>query len=69
MCLPMMKEEWAEKRSKPTCQLAATVIYFMTKNLFKEASVESIADEFQLKKQQMYKLVTGKKFKGGKAAK
>ena len=41
----------------------------MRKNLFKEASVESIMDEFKLKNQQMYKLVTGKKFKGEKVAK
>ena len=69
MCLPTMKEEWIEKSFKPTHQLAATVVYFMRKNLFKEANVESIADEFKLKKQQMYKLVMGKKFKGGKVAK
>ena len=45
------------------------MVYFMRKNLFKEASVESIADEFKLKKQQLYKLVMGKKFKSGKVAK
>ena len=39
---------------------------FHEKNLFKEASVESIADNFKLKKQQLYKLVMGKKFKSGK---
>ena len=67
-CLPTMKEEWIES-FKPTHQLAVTVMYFMRKNLFKEASVESIVDEFKLIKQQMYKLAMGKKFKGGKAAK
>ena len=41
----------------------------MRKILFKEANVESIADEFKLKKQQLYKLVTDKKFKSGKVAK
>ena len=51
MCLPMMKEEWIEKIFKPTQQLAVAVVYFMRKNLLKEASVESIADEFKLKKQ------------------
>ena len=45
------------------------MVYFMRKNLFKEANVESIANEFKLKKQQLYKLVTGKKFKSGKVAK
>ena len=50
MCLPMMKEEWIEKSFKPTQQLAAAVVYFMRKNLFKEASVESIADEFKTEK-------------------
>ena len=69
MCLPLMKEDWIDRSFKPTRQLAATVVYFMRKNLFKEASVESIADEFKLKKQQLYKLVTGKKFKSGKVAK
>ena len=64
-----MKEEWTEKGFKPTRQLAATVMYFMRKNLFKEANEESIADEFKLKKQKMYKLVMGKKFKGGKISK
>ena len=62
-CLPLMKEEWIEKSFKPTWQLAATVVYFMRKNLFKKVSVESIADEFKLKKQQLYKLVTGKSLK------
>ena len=69
MCLPLMRDNWAEKSFKPTQQLAVTVVYFMRKNLFKEASVESIADEFKLKKQQLYKLVMGKKFKSGKVAK
>ena len=69
MCLPMMRKEWIEKSFKPTRQLAATVVYFMRKNIFKEVNVESIADEFKLKKQQLYKLITGKKFKGRKAAK
>ena len=41
----------------------------MRKNIFKEANVESIADKFKLKKQLLYKLVTGKMFKGRKAAK
>ena len=68
-CLPLMREDRIEKSFKPTRQLAATVVYFMRKNLFKEASVESIADEFKLKKQQLYKLVMGKKFKSGKVAK
>ena len=40
----------------------------MRKNLFKEASVELIADEFKLKKQKLYKLVMGIKFKSGKIA-
>ena len=61
MCLPLMKNDWAETSFKPTQQLAVTVVYFMRKNLFKEANVESIADEFKLKKQQLYKLVSGKK--------
>ena len=51
-CLPLMKNDWAETSFKLTRQLAATVVYFMRKNLFKEANVESIADEFKLKKQQ-----------------
>ena len=42
---------------------------FYEKNLFKEANVELIADEFKLKKQQLYKLVMERKFKGGKVAK
>ena len=67
-CLPLMKDDWAEGSFKPT-QLAATVVYFMRKNLFKEANMESIADKFKLKKQQLYKLVSGKKFKGGKVTK
>ena len=69
MCLPLMKDNWTEKSFKLTRQLAATVVYFMRKNLFKEANVESIADEFKLKKQQLYKLVSGKKFKSGKVTK
>ena len=69
MCLPMMKEEWIENSYKPTRQLAATVVYFMRKNIFKEVKVESIADKFKLKKKQLYKIVTGKKFKCRKAAK
>ena len=69
MCLPLMRDDWIEKSFKPTQQLAATVVYFMRKNSFKEANVESVADEFKLKKQQLYKLVTGKKFKSGKVAK
>ena len=68
-CLPLMKDDWAEKSFKPTRQLAAMVVYFMRKNLFKEANVESIADEFKLKKQQLYILVSGKKFKSGKVTK
>ena len=67
-CLPLMRDDWVEKSFKLTQQLAVTVVYFMRKNLFKEASVELIADEFKLKKQQLYKLVTGKKFKSGKIA-
>ena len=68
-CLPLMKNDWVETTFKLTRQLAATVVYFMRKNLFKEANVESIADEFKLKKQQLYKLVSGKKFKSGKLTK
>ena len=68
-CLPLIKGDWIDKSFKPMQQLAATVTYFMRKNLFKEASIELIADEFKLKKQQLYKLVTGKKFKSGKVAK
>ena len=68
-CLPLMKDDWAERSFKLTRQLAATVVYFMRKNLFKEANVELIADEFKLKKQQLYKLVLGKKFKSGKVTK
>ena len=68
-CLPMMNEEWIEKSFKPTQQLAATVVYFMRKNLFKEVSVKSIAEEFKMKKQQLYKIVMGKKFKGRKTTK
>ena len=48
-CLPLMRDNWIEKSFKPT-QLAAAVVYFMRKNLFKEANVELIADEFKLKK-------------------
>ena len=69
MCLPLMKEDWIDKSFKPTRQLVATVAYFMRKNLFKEASIELIADKFKLKKEQLYKLVMGKKFKSGKVAK
>ena len=65
-CLPLMRYDWVERSFQLTRQLAATVVYFIRKNLFKEASVESIADEFKLKKQQLYKLVMGKKFKSGK---
>ena len=54
---------------KPKRQLAATVVYFMRKNFFKEVNVESISDEFKLKKEQLYKLVSGKKFKSGKVTK
>ena len=68
-CIPTMKEEWMEKSFKPTRQLVATVVYFLRKNLFKEVNVELIAKEFKLKKQQLYKLVMGKKFKGGKVLK
>ena len=68
-CLPLMKGDWTEGSFKLTRQLAVMVVYFMKKNLFKEANVESIADEFKLKKQQLYKLVSGKKFKGGKVIK
>ena len=68
MCLPLMKNDWVETSFKLT-QLAAMVVYFMRKNLFKEANVESIADGFKLKKQQLYKLVSGKKFKSGKLTK
>ena len=69
MCFLLMRDNWIEKSFKPTRQLAAIVVYFMRKDLFKEASVEAIADKFKLKKQQLYKLVTGKKFKSGKVAK
>ena len=65
-CLPLMKDDWAERSFKLMRQLAVMVAYFMRKNLFKEVNVESIADEFKLKKQQLYKLVSGKKFKSGK---
>ena len=68
-CLLFMRNNWVEKSFKPTQQLAVTVMYFIRKDLFKEASVKSIADEFKLKKQQLYKLVTGKKFKSGKVTK
>ena len=51
-CLPTIKEEWTKKSFKPTRQLAATVVYFLRKNLFKEANVELIAKELKLKKQQ-----------------
>ena len=67
--LPLMRNDWAEKNFKLTRQLAATVAYFMRKNLFKEASIELNADEFKLKKQKLYKLVSGKKFKSGKVTK
>ena len=69
MCLPLMKEDWIDKSFKLMQQLAVTVEYLMRNNLFKEASIELIADEFKLKKQQLYKLVMGKKFKSGKVAK
>ena len=62
-CLPLMKDDWAEGSFKPTQQLAVRVVYFVRKNLFGEANVESIADKFKLKKQQLYKLVSGKKQK------
>ena len=52
-CLPLMKKDWAETSFKPTQQLVVMVVYFMRKNLFKEANVESIADEFKQKKQQL----------------
>ena len=39
-CLPLMRYDWIEKSFKPTRQLAATVVYFLRKNLFKEANVE-----------------------------
>ena len=68
-CLPLMRDGWAERSFKPTQQLAGMVVYFMRKNLFKEANVELIADELKLKKQQLYKLVSGKKFKSGKVTK
>ena len=68
-CLPLRKDDWAEGSFKLTRQLAAMVVYFMKRNLFKEENVESIADEFKLKKQQLYKLVSGKKFKGGQVTK
>ena len=68
-CLPLMRDDWIERSFKPTRQLTVTVVYFMRKNLFEEANVESIANEFKLKKQQLYKLVTGKKFKSGKVEK
>ena len=41
----------------------------MRKNLFKEVNMESIADKFKLKKQKLYKLVSGKKFKGEEVTK
>ena len=69
MCLPLMKDDWTERSFKSMQQLAAMVVYFMRKNLFKEVNMESIADEFKLKKQQLYKLVSGKKFKSGKVTK
>ena len=50
MCLPLMKEDWPDRSFKPTCQLAATVAYFMRKYLFKEASIELVPDEFKLQK-------------------
>ena len=68
-CLSLMKDDWAERSFKLTQQLAAMMVYFMRKNLFKEANVELIADKFQLKKQQLYKLVSGKNFKSGKVTK
>ena len=68
-CLPLMKNGWAKTSFNPARQLAAMVVYFMRKNLFKESNVESIADEFKLKKQQLYKLVSGRKFKSGKLTK
>ena len=43
-CIPTMKEEWMEKSFKQTHQLAAAVVYFLRKNLFKEANVELIAE-------------------------
>ena len=68
-CIPMMKEEWTEKSFKPTCQLVVTAVYSLRRNLFKETNVELITEEFKPKKQKLYKLVTGKKFKGGKVSK
>ena len=52
-----------------TRQLAAMVVCFMEKNSSKEANVESIAHEFKRKKQQLYKLVSDKKFSSGKLTK
>ena len=66
---PKRFQDRAERSFKLMWQLAATVQYFMSKNLFKEVNVESIADKFKLKKQQLNKLVSGKKFKSGKATK
>ena len=54
MCLSLMKFDWAERSFKPMWQLAVKVVYFMRKNFFKEVNVESIADKFKLKKQQLY---------------
>ena len=68
-CILTMKDEWMEKSFKPRHQLVATAVYFLRKNLFREVNVELIAEEFKLKKQQIYKLVTGKKLKGGKVSK
>ena len=68
-CLCLMKNDWAETSFKLTQQLAVMVVYFMRKNLFKEVNVKSIADEFKLKKQQLHKLMSGKKFKSGKLTK
>ena len=38
----------------------------MRKNLFEEVNVESIVDKFKLKKQQLYKLVSGKSLRVGR---
>ena len=69
MCLPVMKEEWMDKSFKPMRQLAVTMTYFMRRNLFKEANIELIAEEFEVKKQKVYELVLGKKFESGKITK
>ena len=67
-CMLLMKQEWCSDSFKLTRQLAVTLVYYLSKYLLNEANVEVTAKEFGLNRQQLCKLVTGKKFKSGKAS-